>query len=107
MGTSLSDGIHTLVAKQMNPTTGATSGPSSTLSITIDTSATVRPTPIASSDITQTSARISWSPVTDAVIYMMYRNNTLITSTEQTALADSGLAANTQYTYFISTKDIA
>ena len=55
------------------------------------------------------SINISWSTVADATYYQLYRNTTnssssasLVYSSSETFAADTGLAANTQYYYWIS-----
>ena len=77
---------------------------------TADTQAPSRPATASASNVTQTSATISWAASTDNVGvtgYDLYRGSTLVASTTATSRNVSGLSANTSYTYSVRAKDAA
>ncbi|MFA6077285.1 MAG: dockerin type I domain-containing protein [Candidatus Paceibacterota bacterium] len=66
------------------------------------------PTGLSSSNITQTSVTISWNASTDASGisgYRVYRNSSFLTTVTGTSYANTGLVANTIYSYTISAID--
>jgi chitodextrinase len=86
----------------LTATTGGSYGP--------DTTAPSTPTGVTSSNITGTTATLSWSASTDNVGvtgYKVYRDGVL--KSTQTALSfnDSGLAMSTTYAYTVSAVDAA
>jgi len=75
-----------------------------------DTEAPTAPTALASPSQTTTSIALSWTASTDNVGvtgYDIYRNGTLVGSAATTSFSDSGLTANTLYTYTVKAKDAA
>jgi len=71
------------------------------------------PTGLAASATTSTQVNLTWSPSTDlnypvsSLTYTLYRNGAVVTTTAAgvTSYSDSGLAANTTYTYTVSASD--
>jgi chitodextrinase len=91
---------------------GNVSGASSTLSVTTsdtdDTEAPTAPNGLSSSNITETSANLSWIASTDNVAvtgYDIYKNGTLLSSTTNTSFSVTGLSAATGYSFYIKAKD--
>ena len=73
-----------------------------------DTASPSIPSGITVSNITQTGLRISWVASTDnvgVVGYKVYRNGSEINTISNTVYADSGLAANTSYSYTVAAYD--
>ncbi len=67
---------------------------------------------LTASNVTTSTVSLTWNPSTDNVGitgYNVYRGGTLITTTPATSTAynDSGLTANTLYSYTVSAKDAA
>ena len=89
-------------------TGGLTSSTMSTGTQTGNGSATIlyatplSPTSLIYSNVTYTSATLSWQPVSLANSYNIYKNNTLIGTTTTTSYKDSLLTQNTQYTYTVT-----
>ena len=84
---------------------GAQSAPSATVSGTTGgpPPTLTPPTNLQASTITATSVTLTWSPVSGAAGYYIYRNsvklnNNLVTSTTYT---DTGLTSETTYTYYV------
>ncbi len=81
--------------------------------ITMDTPDTEQPTApggLASSNVTPNSIRLIWDASTDnvgVVSYEIYRGTTMIGFTTATSYTDTGLAANTIYSYTVKAKDAA
>ncbi|CAN7753374.1 family 14 glycosylhydrolase [Paenibacillus sp. LjRoot56] len=76
----------------------------------IDTTAPSIPTNVASTSKTDTSISLSWSASTDAVGvtgYEIWRNGVKIATTASTSYTNSGLTANTAYSYTIKAYDAA
>ncbi len=77
----------------------------------IDTTSPSIPSGLTSSNITTTTATLSWSASTDNIgvtAYEVYKNNSLqATVSNGTSYAITGLAAATAYTYTIKAKDAA
>lgn len=67
-------------------------------------SAPATPTGLALVGITSTSAKISWNAQSDAVSYNVFRNGQNIQQVNNAVFEDSGLTANTTYTYEIQAK---
>ena len=70
------------------------------------------PTGLTASNITQTSARISWTAATDTDNvgvdeYAIYRNGIKADTVSSTNFADSGLTPNTDYSYAVVAIDAA
>lgn len=73
-----------------------------------DTIAPSVPVGLAGSNVTATSATVSWTASTDNVAvagYDVYRNNVLVGSTATTSYTDTSLSPNTTYSYTIKAKD--
>jgi len=91
---------------------GNVSAASSTISATTtsatDTQAPTAPTSLTLSNITQTSATLSWSASTDNVGvtgYKVYKNGTLLGTTASTSYSLTGLTAATTYTLAVAAFD--
>ncbi|WP_137904196.1 lytic polysaccharide monooxygenase [Chryseobacterium sp. 2VB] len=67
-------------------------------------SAPATPTGLAQVGITSTSAKISWNAQSDAVSYNVFRNGQNIQQVTTATFQDTGLTANTTYTYEIQAK---
>ncbi len=77
---------------------------------TADNSAPTQPTNLVASNITVTSVNISWSASNDNVAvtgYSIYRDNTLLNSTQTTTAVLDGLSQNTSYSFKIKARDAA
>lgn len=75
-----------------------------------DTEAPTVPKALASSNVTDKSATLTWTASTDnkAVAgYKVYRNGTEVGSVSGTTFTDSGLTAKTAYTYTVKAYDAA
>ncbi len=91
---------------------GNASGPSSALAVTTltDTTAPTAPAGLTSPSKTSTSVSLSWTASTDNVGvsgYDVYRATTLAGSSTTTSFTDSGLTANTTYSYTVRARDAA
>ncbi len=93
---------------------GNESNPSSTLDVTTvdpgDTTAPTIPTGLLAGGATTTSVQLSWNPATDdrAVTgYRVYRNGAAVGTSVTTSFGDTGLSADTSYTYRVSAYDAA
>ncbi len=76
----------------VNVTSGSVSTPPAT------------PAGLAQLGVTSSSAKIGWTPQSDAVSYTVFRNGQNIQQVNAAVFEDSGLAANTTYTYEIQAK---
>ncbi len=90
------------------------SNPSNTLTVTTvdpgDTTAPSMPTGLQAGGATTTTLQLTWNPATDdrAVTgYRVYRNGTVVGTSATTSFGDSGLTADTAYTYRVSAYDAA
>ena len=75
-----------------------------------DTVAPSVPTSIVASNITETSASLSWTASTDNIAvtgYDVYQDGSLLASVTTTSYAVNGLAASTTYSYTVRAKDAA
>ncbi|MGE0088836.1 MAG: GEVED domain-containing protein [Bacteroidales bacterium] len=75
-----------------------------------DTQAPTAPTSLVSSNITSTSATISWTASTDNVGvtgYEIYKNGTLLSTSTTTSYSAIGLTAATTYSFTVKAKDAA
>ena len=59
------------------------------------------PQNLAVTGTTTSTVSLSWSSVSDADGYEIWRNGSLLTSTSSTSYQDAGLAENTEYTYTV------
>lgn len=59
------------------------------------------PTGLAATNTTSTSATLSWNPVLTASGYLLFRNNTQVVATSGTNHTDTGLSADTTYSYTV------
>lgn len=76
----------------------------------VDTTAPSIPTNLASTSKTDTSISLSWSASTDTVGvtgYEIWRNGVKIATTATTSYTNSGLTANTAYSYTVKAYDAA
>ena len=73
-------------------------GPSPACKVTLGAIPTTPAAPTAS-NITNSSAILSWVPVPDATTYYLYRNGMLVYSGSETIYPDTGLSSNTPYSY--------
>lgn len=67
-------------------------------------SAPATPTGLAQIGITSSSVKIGWNPQSDAVSYNIFRNGQNIQQVSGVTFQDTGLTANTVYTYEIQAK---
>ncbi|UHA73966.1 glycoside hydrolase family 19 protein [Paenibacillus sp. 481] len=77
---------------------------------TPDTTAPTAPTSLQATALTSQSVTISWTAATDnvgVVQYEIYRNGVKVTSTAGLTFADTGLLADTAYTYTVKALDAA
>ncbi|WP_101782834.1 glycosyl hydrolase family 18 protein [Nonomuraea indica] len=75
-----------------------------------DTQAPSVPGSLRSTGVTSTSVSLAWNASTDNVAvtgYNLYRGTTLVTTVTGTTNTDTGLTANTAYTYTVRAKDAA
>jgi poly(hydroxyalkanoate) depolymerase family esterase len=63
------------------------------------------PTGLTATGTTDSSVSLSWSPVSGAASYTVYRDGTQVTSTTATSYTDTGLAAGTSYRYTVAAAD--
>lgn len=73
-----------------------------------DVVAPSQPTNLTASSVTHHSVSLTWSAATDNVAvvgYEIYRDNSKVGSSAQTSYADSGLTANTAYSYSVKAYD--
>lgn len=78
--------------------------------LTVDTTAPVFQGALTSSNLTDRSVTIAWSPATDNVRvagYQIFRNNVLVGTGSGTQFNDSGLSASTAYSYQVLAFDAA
>lgn len=81
-----------------------------TTSSVVDTQAPTAPTNLASSNVTSSSATLSWTASTDNVGvtgYKIYQNGSLLTTTTSTSYSVTGLSASTTYTFYVQAIDAA
>lgn len=67
-------------------------------------SAPATPTGLTQVGVTSSSAKISWNPQSDAVSYNIFRNGQNIQQVSGASFEDTGLTANTVYTYEVQAK---
>ncbi|MDF2709019.1 MAG: chitinase [Nonomuraea muscovyensis] len=75
-----------------------------------DTQPPSKPADLRSTGVTSTSVSLTWNASTDNVAvtgYNLYRGTTLVTTVTGTTHTDTGLTANTPYTYTVRAKDAA
>ncbi|MFD0671169.1 fibronectin type III domain-containing protein [Cohnella sp. GCM10027633] len=76
-----------------------------------DSQAPTAPSRVSAPEKSDTSIKLRWKPANDNIgvtRYEVYRGGTLIGSTEgRTGFTDSGLSANTAYSYTVKAKDAA
>lgn len=73
-----------------------------------DTTPPSQPTNLSGSAISSTQINLSWTASTDNIAvsgYDIYRNNSKIATVTSTTFGDSGLSANTTYSYYVVAKD--
>ena len=78
--------------------------------LTNDTTPPSAPTGLTSNSVTSSSVTLSWTASTDNIGvtgYNIYRNETLVGSSNTISYTDTGLAANTTYSYTVKAKDTA
>ncbi|THF82266.1 hypothetical protein E6C55_07345 [Cohnella fermenti] len=76
----------------------------------VDTTAPSAPTNVAAASASASTATVSWLSSTDNVGvtgYVIYRDGTKVGTSTTTTYADSGLAANTTYSYTVKATDAA
>ncbi len=93
---------------------GNESNPSSTLTVSTvdpgDTTAPSMPTGLQAGGATTTGVQLTWNPSTDdrgVTGYRVYRNGAAVGTNASPTYTDSGLTANTSYTYRVSAYDAA
>jgi chitodextrinase len=75
-----------------------------------DTEAPTAPTNLTSSNVTSSSATLSWTASTDNIGvtgYNVYQNGTLVGTTTSTSYSVSGLTAATTYSFYVIAEDAA
>lgn len=75
-----------------------------------DTTAPTTPTNLTPLVVSSSQINLAWTVSTDNVGvtgYDVYRNSTLLTTVTGTSYQNTGLAANTTYTYYVRAKDAA
>jgi chitodextrinase len=83
---------------------------STTMEAQGDVSAPTTPSNLSATAISSSQINLSWSASTDDVgvsSYKIYRNESLLTTTAQTSLQDTGLSESTNYCYTVSAQDSA
>jgi hypothetical protein len=78
--------------------------------ITVDGAPPSVPTSVTANTISQSEIDLSWASSTDNVGvagYDIYQNNSFLASTTSLSYQNTGLAASTQYTYYLSAFDLA
>ncbi len=115
--TSASNGSHALTAVARDAAGNQTT--SSAVSVTVnntttpppgDTTAPSVPTGLSASAVSSSQINLSWSASTDNVGvtgYDVYRGGTLLASVTGTSWENTGLTANTAYSYQVRAKDAA
>ncbi|MFC4101907.1 lytic polysaccharide monooxygenase [Paenibacillus xanthanilyticus] len=63
------------------------------------------PTGLAASSITNTSLTLSWTAVSGATSYEVYRNGALVGTSTTTSFANTGLTAGTSYSFTVKAKN--
>lgn len=69
------------------------------------TSGLAAPTGLAAGTVTSSTVPLTWGAVSGAASYKVYRNGTIVSSPTTNSYTDSGLVANTSYTYQVSAAD--
>jgi len=65
------------------------------------------PTGLAKEFVTNSMAKISWTPQNDATSYIVFRNGNAVKEVSVSEIEDSGLDANTTYIYNVQAKGIS
>ncbi len=81
-----------------------------TTSASSDTQAPTAPTNLASSNVTSTTAALTWTASTDNIAvtgYRIYRNGSLIGTTASPSYSVTGLTASTTYSFYVTAYDAA
>ena len=106
--TTASDGSHTISAKAYDVAGNTTTA---TIPVTVDNTAPSVPTGLAAAVINYSKINLSWSASTDAgsgiANYEVYRGGSKIATPTTTSYLDSGLTAQTAYSYYIKAVDRA
>ena len=87
-----------------------TISPSGTTPPPSDTTAPSQPGNLSATAVSSSQINLSWSASTDNVGVMgydIYRNSTFLTTTTGTSYSNTGLSANTTYSYYVRAKDAA
>jgi hypothetical protein len=103
-------GTYTLNYNVSDAAGNAAAQVSRTVNVTADAQAPTVPTNVTASNITQTTATISWSASSDNVAvtgYEVFSGATSIGSVTGTSANITGLTINTSYTYTVKAKDAA
>jgi len=107
---STSDGTHTISAKANDRAGNSTTA---NISVTVDNTAPTQPTGLNATPASSTQVNLTWTASTDATSgiagYDVYRNGSKVTPTPvtTTSFSDTGLAVNTNYTYYVQAIDRA
>jgi hypothetical protein len=92
---AVTQGSHSITATYNGDSTFLSSTSSAvTQTVTLGTPTSLVATAGSTSQVT-----VSWTGVTGATSYLLYRNNTLLTSTASTSLNDTTVSANSAYVY--------
>jgi len=100
----------TYVLTATNSAGSATASATVTVTTTPDTTPPTTPTGLAGSVLSSSSVHLSWNASTDNIGvagYKVYRNGGLRTSLNALTYQDSGLTANTTYSYNVAAYDAA
>ena len=114
---SYGNGSYTLSSPDGVVVSGGSFGSSETTTFCVDgggsgadTEAPTTPTNLTASNVTETSATLSWSASTDNVgvtAYNVYQGSTLLGSTASTSATINSLTASTSYTFSVTAVDAA
>ena len=101
-----STATYTMTATNGNGTSTA----QAVVTVSPDTQAPTTPTNLAATSISSSQINLSWASSTDNIGvagYVVYRNGSQVATTTGIIFSDTGLAASTTYTYFVSAYDAA
>lgn len=111
MSDSLENGTYTASITATDAAGNVSSAATRTFTISVvvpDTEAPTQPSALTVSNITQTSATLSWTASTDDVAvvkYIIYRDSVEVGTSTNTSFVDTGLIAGTTYSYTVKASD--
>ncbi len=98
------DGTYTYTVTSLDGL-GNESGPSTGRSVTYDTTPPAAPTQPSAASPTKAKPSLSWSSVTGAASYNVYRGATFLGNTSVTSFTDSALGTDGSYDYIVTSLD--